>query len=174
MPAGQYELNEPVVVALLARLQDPALLNVEIAAIAAGCTRQDEADSLGPVAPAQVLDFVPPPSYLVDFPTIGIQDTSTMGEDDTGSSMTGRHLMGVVVFCSDPDQHILAWQLRRYLQAITRVCLAGRTLGSTSPMAAWGTGFAGIDWGPTLASTSKPETWMSFAMFKMWARREEL
>jgi hypothetical protein len=174
MPPNQYELNEPIVQALLSRLQDPTQLNAEIANIAEGVSRQDEAASLKPIAPAQVLDFVPPPSYLTAFPTIGIQDTATLGEDDTGHSMTGKHEIGIVIFCSDPDQHILVWQLRRYLQAITRVALAGRTLPGTPGAAAWGTGFLGIEWGPTLSSTSSPETWMSFALFRMWARREEL
>lgn len=175
MPANQYALTEPVVKALLARLQDPLQLNAEITNIAAGVTRADEKASLVPVEAAQIFDFVPPPSFLTAFPTIGIQDTATLGEDDTGSTMTGKHSMGIVIFCSDPDQHILAWELRRYLQAITRVVLANRTLGTESPLAAWGTGFLGIDWGPTLASTAgKPVTWMSFAMLRIWARREEL
>lgn len=174
MPAGQYALTEPVVYALLARLQDPAQLNVEIANIAAGVSRQDESNSLQPIPAVQIFDFVPPPSYLTAFPTIGIQDAATVAEDDTGQSMTGRHSMGIVVFCSDPDQHILAWQLRRYIQAITRVALATRTLGEESPLAAWGVGFERISWGPTLESVATPTTWMSFAMLQIWARREEL
>lgn len=174
MPAGQYALTEPVVYALLARLQDPAQLNAEIANIAAAVTREDEAKSLIPIPPAQIFDFIPPPSYLTAFPTIGIQDTATVAEDDTGVTVTGRHSMGVVVFCSDPDQHILAWQLRRYVQAVTRVVLAGRTLGSESPLAAWGVGFERISWGPTLESVATPTTWMSFAMVQIWARRDEL
>jgi hypothetical protein len=174
MPAGQYALTEPIVYALLARLQDPAKLNLEIANIAEGVVNQSESNSLVSVPPAQIFDFVPPPSYLTAFPTIGIQDTATLGEDDTGVSLTGRHSMGVVVFCSDPDQHILAWQLRRYLQAITRVVLAGRTLGAEDPLAAWGVGFERISWGPTLESVATPQTWMSFAMLQIWCRREEL
>jgi hypothetical protein len=174
MGAGQYQLTEPVVYALLQRLQDPAQLNEEIASIAAGLTRQDEAASLKPVLPAQVFDFVPPPSYLTEFPTVGIQDTATLAEDDTGSTMTGRHSMGIVVFCSDPDQHLLAWQLRRYIQAITRTVLRDRTLGMESPLAAWGVGFERVSWGPTLESVATPTTWMSFAMLQIWARREEL
>jgi hypothetical protein len=174
MPEGQFQLTEPIVYALLARLQDPAQLNAEIANIAAGTTRQDEANSLVPIPPVQVLDFIPPPSYLTDFPTVGIQDTTTVLEDDTGHSATGRHTMGIVVFCSDPDQHILAWQLRRYVQAITRVVLAGRNLGGEAGLAAWGTGMSRVAWGPTLESTATPTTWMSWAMLQIWAKREEL
>jgi hypothetical protein len=174
MPEGQYALTEPVVAALLARLQDPGQLNAEIANIAQAVTRQDEAASLVPVPAEQIFDFIPPPSYLTSFPAIGIQDTRTVAEDDTGHSMTGKHTMGIVVFCSDPDQHLLAWQLRRYMQAIVRTVLNGRNLGAESPLAAWGTGFDRIAWGPTLESTATPTTWMSFAMLQIWARREEL
>lgn len=158
----------------MARLQDPAQLNAEIAAIAAGVTRADEKASLIAIEAAQVFDFVPPPTFLTAFPTVGIEDAASLLEDDTGSAATGKHTMGVVCFCSDPDQHILAWQLRRYMQAITRVVLAGRTLGVESPLAAWGTGMVGVSWGPTLASTATPQTWMSWAMLQIWCRREEL
>lgn len=174
MPEGQYELTEPIVYALLARLQDPGQLNAELANIQQNVVRADEAKSLVPVNPEQVFDFIPPPSYLTTFPSIGIQDTASLTEDDTGHSATGKHTMGIVVFCSDPDQHILAWQLRRYMQAITRTVLAGRNLGSEPSLAAWATGFDRIAWGPTLESTASPTTWMSFAMLQIWARREEL
>jgi hypothetical protein len=174
MPPNQYALTEPGILALLARLEDPAQLNVEIANIAAGVVAADEKASLVPIPPEQIFDFVPPPPFLTAFPTIGLQEMVSAIKDDTGSSATGEHRFGIVLFCSDPDQHILAWQLRRYMQAITRVCLAGRTLGTSAPLAGWGTGPDGIDWGPTLSSVATPQTWMSFAVFRMWARREEI
>lgn len=174
MPPNQYALTEPGIVALLARLQDPAQLNAEIANIAAGVTRTDEAQSLVPIPAAQIFDFVPPPSFLTDFPAIGLQDASTIGEDDTGFSMTGKHVFGAVIFCSHPDQHILAWMIRRYAQAVTRVLLAGRTLGTSAPLAAWGTGFQGIAWGPTLSSVATPTTWMTWCVVSIWAKREEI
>ena len=179
MPANQYFLNEPVIKAILARLEDPTQLNVEIAQIAAVAgLPADQAASLVPVPATNIQDFVPPPSYLTDFPAIGIQDISTAGEDDTGSTMTGKHVIGIVIFCSDPSQEILAWQLRRYAQAVTRVVLATRRIGEATDAAgraaAWGVGFQGIAWGPTLSSTSKPATWMSFCVVQIWARREEL
>jgi hypothetical protein len=174
VPANQYELTEPGVHAILARLEDPAQLNVEIAQIAASLTAADEQASLVPIPPAQIYDFVPPPSFLTDFPTIGIQDMGSRLEDDTGSSATGRHVFGVIIYCSDPDQHLLAWQLRRYAQAVTRVLLAGRSLPVGDPAAAWGTGFESMAWGPTLGSTAKPQTWMSWCVVAIWTRREEI
>jgi len=171
MPANQYALTEPGVQAILARLEDPAQLNAEIANIAAGVVAQDQAASLVPIPPANIQDFVPPPAYLVDFPALGIQDMGSKFEDDTGSSVTGRHLFGVVIFCSNPDQELLAWMLRRYAQAVTRVLLAGRILEGN---AGWGTGLDSIAWGPTLSSTATPKTWLSWCVVQIWTRREEI
>lgn len=174
MAPNQYALTEPGVHAILARLEDPAQLNVEIASIAAAIPAVDERASLVPIPPAQIYDFVPPPSFLTDFPTLGIQDMGSRLEDDTGSTATGRHMFGVVIFCSDPDQHLLVWQLRRYAQAVTRVLLAGRMLEGAPGAAAWGTGLDGIAWGPTLGSAAKPQTWMSWCVVQIWTRREEI
>lgn len=175
MPANQYALTEPGVKAILARLEDPAQLNAEIANIAAGVAAADEAASLVPIPPANIQDFVPPPAYLVDFPALGIQDMGSDLEDDTGSSATGKHSFGVVIFCSDPDQHILAWQLRRYAQAVTRVLLAQRSFPEASG-AGWaiGAGRPLVSWGPTLGSVATPKTWLSWCVVQVWTRREEI
>lgn len=178
MAPNQYALTEPAVQAILNRLEDPSQLNVEIAQIAAGVVAQDQAASLVPIPSANINDFVPPPSYLTDFPAIGIQDMGTRFENDTGSTVTGRHVFGIVIFCSDPNQELLAWMLRRYAQAVVRVLMNTRTLGEVvdgaGRAAAWGTGLEGIAWGPTLSSTATPTTWMSWCVVQIWTRREEL
>ena len=176
MAPNQYAPTEPGVAAILARLEDPAQLNVEIADIAAGVVAADQAASLVPIPPANINDFVPPPSFLVDFPAIGIQDMGSSFEDDAGHSATGRHVFGIVIFCSDPNQEILAWQLRRYAQAVTRVLLRDRAFSETNaPMqAGWGTGLESIAWGPTLSSIATPKTWMSFCVVQIWTKREEI
>lgn len=174
MAPNQFALTEPGVLAILARLEDPAQLNAEIASIAAGVAAEDESASLVPIPPEQIYDFVPPPSFLTAFPTLGIQDMGSRLEDDTGHSATGRHVFGVVIFCSHPDQHLLAWQLRRYAQAVTRVLLAGRVLEGAPNGAAWGTGLNSIAWGPTLGSTATPQTWLSFCVVAIWTKREEV
>lgn len=174
MAPNQYALTEPGVVAILARLEDPAQLNVEIANIAAGVVAADQAASMIPIPPEQILDFMPPPSFLTAFPTLGIQDMGSRLEDDTGHSATGRHVFGVAIFCSDPDQEILAWQLRRYAQAVTRVLLRDRLLEGAPNAAAWGTGLDSIAWGPTLGSTATPKTWMSWCVVAIWTKREEI
>lgn len=136
----------------------------------------DQAASLVPIPPANIQDFVPPPSYLVDFPAIGIGDMGSRFEDDTGSSLTGRHVFGIVIFVSNPDQELLTWMLRRYAQAVVRVLLAQRSFPETNaPMqAGWGSGLESIDWGPTLSSKATPKTWMSFCQVAIWTRREEI
>lgn len=169
-------LTEPGVRAILARLQDPAQLNAEIAQIAAAVTAADEAASLVPIPAAQIHDFVPPPSMLTALPAIGIDHWGTQLEDDIGSSTAGRHIFGAVIYCSDPDQHLLAWQLRRYAQAVARVLLAGRSLPISSAVgaAAWGTGLDHVDWGPTLNAPERPGTWLSWCSVAIWTRRDEL
>lgn len=173
MPANQYLLTEPGIKAILARLVDPAQLNTEIAQIQATIADPGQKASLVPVPVGNVYDFVPPLSFLVDFPTLGIQDLGSRLEDDTGSSATGRHLFGVIIFCSNPDQELLVWMLRRYAQAVTRVLLAGRSFPE-APGAGWGTGLQGVDWGPTLASKATPTVWMSWCVVQIWTRREEI
>ncbi len=171
-----FALNEPTILALVARLQDPAQLNAEIAEIASNLPLADEAASLVPIPAAQILPFLPPPSFLTAFPTIGIQDLRSKIEDDTGHSATGRHGLGVAIFCSSPDQRLLAWMIRRYAQAVMRVALSGRVLEADSQgrTGAWGTGSEEILWGPTLQSVAKPTTWMSFCVIAIWGRRGEI
>jgi hypothetical protein len=172
---GNYSLNEPAIAAVLARLEDPAQLNAEIASIAAGVTAADQAASLVPVPVANINDFVPPPSFLVDFPQIGIQDMGTRLEDDTGHSATGRHNLGIVIFCSDPNPEILAWELRRYAQAVVRVMLRDRAF-TEAPAAGWAIGAADplVAWGPTLSKAVNPQVWMSWCVVQIWTRREEI
>lgn len=172
---ANYQLTEPGIAAIIARLEDPAQLNAEIASIAAGVTAADQAASLVPIPAANINDFVPPPSFLVDFPQIGIQDMGSDLEDDTGHSATGQHRFGVVIFCSDPNPEILAWELRRYAQAVARVLLANRSFPE-SPAAGWAIGAARpfIAWGPTLTKEANPQTWMSWCVVHIWTRREEI
>jgi hypothetical protein len=162
-------LNETTVRAVKTRLE--ADLEAEIAQINAAAT-----DDFTIAEPAQVLDYIPYPQILTVFPTIGIGDGVSTFEDDQGNSATGRHELLVVVYLQNADQEALAWQLRRYLQAVTRVVLAGRTLNDTLSGAGWGTGLVRISPGPTLADNEDPEavkTWMSWGGIVIWAKRDE-
>lgn len=158
-------LNEPVVKAVHERLSGG--LPAAIAAINAVVT-----DGITIENPVEVLDYIPPPGLLTAFPTIGIGDAPSTFEDDQGFSATGRHQLLVVAYVQNDVQGALAWQLRRYAQAIVRVVLDGRNLGD----AAWGTGLVGVYPGQAFADNEDPDhvkTWMSWVGVRMWAKRDE-
>lgn len=159
------QLNEPVIAALKARLVDN--LQAEIDNINSGVSDGYELEPI-----QQVLDFAPPPEYLTTFPTIGLTDGTSVFEDDTGFAVTGRHEVLIVVYQQNPEQASLAWQLRRYTQAVSRVALAQRNLGS----GAWGTGLVEIAPGPLLENSDPKAVakWMSYAGVRIWAKREEV
>lgn len=146
-----FELQAPLVTALQARLADdlPAKID-EVNALVTDDTTIDY--------PAQVLDYVPLPAQLTEFPTVAIGDLPSTFQDDIGSSVTGVHGLSIVVFLVHQDQRTLAWQLRRYLQAVTTVALAGRQLGD-----AMGTTLRRITPGPTLDAVESPRAWLTWA-----------
>jgi len=78
--------------------------------------------------PAAVLDYVPTPTELVNFPTVAVHDGPTELHDDIRTGGTRVIELVVVVFCADADQRRLAIALRRYLRAVESVALDGRTL----------------------------------------------
>lgn len=168
MATLDFKLNEPIIKALQARLT--ADLPAELAARAAGLPAE-EAALLGP--PAVVYDFVPTPGLLTQWPTVGLVDETSDLEDDTGSSVTGKHNVGIIVFLQSPDQRLLAWGLRRYAQACLAVALRERKLGNGSADGAWGTGGGKVRWGPTLGDENDPKSIMSWVVVSFWARREE-
>lgn len=172
----QYQLNEPVIKALEARMNGTSTttLATALAEIAAANTKY--AGML--TRPQQVLTWAPPPSMLTVFPTIGFIDYETALLDDTGSSVTGQHDVGIVVYLSNPDPDQLAWGLRFYMQAIVRAALEDRALGTGSPDGAWGTGARKIVPGPGILMDEDPHSRaqrsIAWATFVLWARREEL
>jgi hypothetical protein len=159
-------LNEPAVQAVIARLET----NLTDALTVVNSRNDDGYEIEKPV---QILPFIPPPDWLNDFPTIGIGDGASGFEDDTGFAATGRHELLIVIYLQHADQDALAWQLRRYTQAVAGVVLAGRNLEAEG---AWGTGLVRISPGPTLGDNEEPEavkTWVSWAAVQIWAKHEE-
>lgn len=149
------DLNEPIVHAVQEMLAD------ELPAICA------DLDVPPPVA---VEDFIPPVGLLLDFPTIGIGDGGTRFEDDEGFSATGRHELLVVAYLSNQDQQGLAWDLRRYTQAIVRVLRSDLKLGGS----AWGSGLVGSAPGPTLTDNPEnPRQFTSWTGVRIWAKKDE-
>lgn len=149
------ELNEPVVRAVQGMLADEL---------------PDICSDLDLPAPVAVETFVPPLALLLDFPTLGIGDAPTRFEDDQGFSATGRHELMIVAFLADQDQEALAWNLRRYGQAIVRTLRTDLQLRGS----AFGSGLVGVDPGPTLADKPEnPQTFTSWTGVRFWAKRDE-
>lgn len=156
------QLNEPVIIALQARLAAdlPATITGINAAVSDGFLIDD---------PVNVYDFIPPVALLTDFPTVGIGDAPSTFEDDQGFSMTGHHRLLVVAYISDPDQRALAWKLRRYAQAIVRVIRSDLQLGT-----GWGSGIERIEPGPTLTDDpDAPRAFTSWTGVSIWVKTDE-
>lgn len=160
------ELNEPVVHAVRDRLN--ANLAAHITAINAAAATV--ADGFTIENPAAVLDYIPSPGELVNFPTVGIGDGRQLFRDDIGHNAELDCHITVVAYLADADQRALAWRLRRYSQAIARTILADRNLGT----AAYGTGLDRVDPGPTLASDESPRTFLSWIAVTIRASRDEV
>jgi hypothetical protein len=163
MSVPLFNGHEPVVDAIVARLQ--ADLTTAIAQINAADTKGVVLDD---VPDAQILDYVPTPTLLVNFPTIGVQDGLDELHDDTGTGGTGHYNFTVCCFVVDADQRRLAIKLRRYARAIKSVILQGRSLDP-----AWGLLDGGILPGPTLGRGENPQDWMSYVGYAFSARAEE-
>ena len=164
---ADWQLNEPVIAAVARNLTD--YIGSELTAIRSGLS-DDEQVALPD--PARVYDFVPPPGLLTAFPVLAIEDSSTEFQDDAGFSATGVHQLGIVCFLVNPDQRLLAFGLRRYLQAIMRVVL--RNDRKDPDGAYWAVNPRGVSYGPTLESEENPRTYMSWAVARFEFKREEL
>jgi hypothetical protein len=158
-----YLLSEPLVTALVARLRTD--LPAKVAEINAAAT---DGIVLPLPDPSRIYAFPPQGELLTDVPVIGVQDFPSTFDDDIGSSVTGNHALGIVIWASDADQNTLAWKLRRYCQAVTTVALDQRKIGD-----AWGTLLRRVYPGPTIDAEENPRTWVSFAVVEISARRSE-
>ena len=164
---ADWQLNEPIIAAVTRNLE--TYLSSELAV-----TRSDLADDEQEALPdpAAIYDFVPPPGLLTAFPVVAIEDSETRFDDDTGSSATGLHTLGIVCFLVNPDQRQLAFGLRRYLQAIVRTVLRDDRKDPNG--AYWAVNPQGVSYGPTLESEENPRTYMSWAVARFEFRREEI
>lgn len=142
--------SEPIIALVKARLVDE--LNGVIDAVNAAVT-----DGVTISYPAQILDFVPPPTLLTGFPTIGIQEGTLTLEDDTEWGATGVLPITIVFYIQSADPQAMAKQLRRYERAVMTCILRGRQL----PPEVWGMKFLRSDPGPTLGNQENPREYMS-------------
>ncbi len=162
------KLSEPIIDALVARLEDDlpapiAELNAEPGA---------EVQIAQPLA---ILPYVPSVGLLRSWPTIGIQELPTRFQDDIGSSVVAVCELVVIVFESDSDLASLTARLRRQVQAVTTVALEGRELG-IGGTDAYSVSLVSTTPGPTLGDSEDPEqvrTWTSWAGVALRFLREE-
>jgi hypothetical protein len=172
------ELNEPVIKTLLTVLESGLTGQVE--------TLNSEAtDSFEVDTPAQLLAYMPFAATLAGgLPAVGIQDLNTTFFNDLQHSMEAEHTIAVVTVIQTADHETLAWQLRRYNQAILRTIQADRQLGVLSVMRKEAlveyVKFTGVQWGPLLADRNPdaegepPTSFRSWTGITLECRRQEV
>lgn len=156
------QLTEPTVTALVAKLS--AGLNAKIDEVNSAVTDGYPIDY-----PAAILDYVPPVGVMPAFPIVCISDGNVFLEDDTGFGATGVFDLTIVIYIQNVDQRALAWQLRRYAQAVARCALDQRRIGT----AAWGVVLNAVRSGPTLARDESPREFLSTVAITITCKTEQ-
>lgn len=148
MSGHNFSLNESIIAGLVAQLN--AQMPTAIATVNA-----DVEETFQIIGPAELYAYMPLLTTVSSrgFPAIAIEDLGSTIEDDLVSSVTGRHRIAVVGLVASQDPEVLAWQLRRYQQAIMLAIQFDRTLGG----ACWTTTFLGVAPGPFLAPAERPD-----------------
>lgn len=172
-------LNEPIVKTLVSLLEDelPTVVEELNATVTDGYT-------LSP--PAQILDFMPGASLLGGgVPAICTQDMPASFFNDLQFSVDGSHGLGVASVIQNSDQQALAWQLRRYTQAVAQVIQRDRLKGQQASRLilegkVWVVEFAGTEPGPMLADrdpnspNEPPSSFLSWTWLMLRFNRTEV
>ena len=183
MAANPMQLNEPVVRALVARMDSSvavadAKLSAYITAINAEA--QTVSDGYAIQNPAKVYPFIPPLGLLTEFPTIGIQSLPGRLEDDTAHAAVHVARELVVVYLTNADHVALSWQIRRYVRALGSCARYSGALeggGGADDGGAWVVNTVSYDYGPTLGDTDDPKRvpkeYLTWAGVLVEAKRDE-
>lgn len=131
-----FDLNERAILAMLGRLNTN--MNATIDAINATTTADPNRNQTQIAYPQQILDAPPILSQLTRFPIVAIADGQIGFVDDVGWGATGVYEMAVIAYVTDTDPERLAWQLRRYVQAILTTAIVGRNVDFGAYSGAWG------------------------------------
>lgn len=160
-----FRLNEPVIEAIRARLVAnlPAAISTRNATVEDGFLLRE---------PGAIFDFIPGDKRLSahGYEAVGIGDLKTEFRDDIGAVVTGDHKLAIMVYLADHDAEALAKRLRRMLQVVIEVVLAGRDLDIPN--------FEGIrpqavDYGPTLDREEEPRLVRTFAAITVEVSTED-
>jgi len=163
-----FQLSEPIVRAVLARLEDdlPAVIT-EINA--------ESTDGYDLREPEAIYPHIPSVGLLRLWPSLGVQELPLTLRDDIGTSALASVELAVVAFDQSPDLAELGWRLRRWERALATVLLAGRELG-TAGSAAHLVTLSTTRPGPTLGDHEDPEkvkTFSSWTAVVIHCEREE-
>lgn len=142
MPFGDFTLNEPLVTAMLARLN----ANLPTAIAQNNTERTSPAYPL--TQPLQIL-AAPPTAGQLDagIPIVAVADGDITFTDDVGWSTTEVMDFTILAYDYDLDPTALAWRLRRWAQVICGIAMYGRNVDG----GAWGTRLKRIVPGPRLS-----------------------
>jgi hypothetical protein len=168
MAQTTYLLAEPVVTALVARLNAdlPAALEARADGLPA-----DEAEVLA--APEQVLEYPPPLAYLAGgCPAVAVFEGGEVELLLASGWGESKAVVAVCVYLTNPDQRLLALGLRRYMQAVTKVCVRDRALTDEADRAVRITR-ARVLPGDTLQDEADPRTVLSWAVLMLQVERDE-
>lgn len=172
-------LNEPIVKTLVSLLEDelPTVVEELNATVTDGFTLN---------TPAQVLDHMPGAALLGQgLPAVCVQDMPASFFNDLQFSVDGSHGLGVASVIQNSDQQALAWQLRRYTQAVAQVIQRDRLKGQQASRLilegkVWVVEFAGTEPGPMLADrdpnspNEPPSSFLSWTWLMLRFNRTEV
>lgn len=160
---------EQIIDAFVARCQ-PAALNAQIAVVNADAPAPaDDTYLLEDFADGSVDNFIPPPSALMTFPFLGCRRAGGNLEDDNAWSATGVWRVGLMIYYAHSDPATLQRRLTRYLQAVSRVALAGRHIGDRP----WGIRVVGFNFGPPMVEVQGRDDYISWVEILVEAKHDE-
>jgi hypothetical protein len=172
-------LNEPVITTLVKLLSES--LGGVIAEINAAT-----ADDFIVEPPVKVIDYMPISLTLEQgMPLVAVQDLPITFENDLQHSMESEVNLGICSILQTADHRTLAWQLRRYNQAVMQAIQNDRQLNVEAimrkpPASVIYTEFVGTEPGPMLGDRNPDDPGAPPTSFRSWTwliikcRRQEV
>lgn len=164
---SRIELAEPAIKALVALLAEK--LPETITEL-----NTETSDDFELEPPTAVLDYMAFSLTLEQgMPLICIQDMPVAFLNDLEFSMESESIIAIAAVVQTGDHRTLAWQLRRYIQAIMQVIQNDRLLGGAGKLLAPGSGiasvlFEGTEPGPLLGDRDPDADGVPPISFRSW------
>ena len=175
---SRVELNEPIIKALVSLLNEK--LGPQVTAI-----NGELLDDFVLEPPVAVLPYMPFSLTLEQgMPIVAVQDLPTTFENDLQHSMESESMLGIASILQTSDHQTLAWQLRRYTQAVMQVIQNDRMADTSSVLreqaAVIYTEFVTTEPGPMLGDRDPDADGVPPTSFRSWTwliikcRRQEI